>query len=87
MPNSSLDDDLGFTQRIEDLSVEQFVPQTSIEAFDIAVLPRAAWFDVSGLGTHSGDPVLHRLGHELGADMTGHATLVCDLVYWQDEQR
>ena len=34
-----LDDDLGFTQRIEDLSVEQFVPQASIEAFDVAVLP------------------------------------------------
>ena len=73
----ALDDDLGFTQRIEDLTIEQFIPQASIEAFDVAVLPRAAWFDVSALGTHSGDPVLHRLGHELraivGAEMTGHA--------------
>jgi hypothetical protein len=77
VPSPGLDDDLGFTQRIEDLSVEQFVPQTSIEAFNVAVLPRAAWFDVSGVGTHSSDPVLHRLGHELraivGADMTRHA--------------
>jgi hypothetical protein len=52
----ALTDDLGFTQRIEDLTVEQFIPQASIEAFDVAVLPRAAGLDVSGFCTNSGDP-------------------------------
>src|SRR5436190_8188106 len=45
----ALDDDLGFTQRVEDLTVEQFVAQARVEAFDEAVLPRAAGGDVSGL--------------------------------------
>jgi hypothetical protein len=43
VPSPGLDDDLGFTQRIEDLSVEQFVPQTSIEAFNVAVLPMSGF--------------------------------------------
>ena len=30
----ALDDDLGFTQRVEDLAVEQFVTKTSVEALD-----------------------------------------------------
>lgn len=33
------DQDLGFTQSIEDLSIEQFVPEPAIEAFTISVLP------------------------------------------------
>ena len=77
MPAPALDDDLGFAQGVEDFSVEQFVAQSSIEAFDVAVLPRAAGLDVSGLGPNSSDPVLHRLGHEFGAvvrtDVTRHA--------------
>ena len=36
-----------------------------IEALDIPVLPRAAGFDVGGLGADCGNPLLHRLGHEL----------------------
>src|SRR5205823_114101 len=35
----ALDDDLGFTQRVEDLTVEQFAAQARVEAFDEAVLP------------------------------------------------
>ena len=38
----AFDDDLGFTQRVEDLAVEQFVTQARIKTFDKAVLPRAA---------------------------------------------
>lgn len=33
-------------KRVEDLSIEQFISQLSVEGFDIAILPRAAWFDV-----------------------------------------
>ena len=35
-----LDDDLRLPERVEDLSVQQLVPQTGIEALDVAVLPR-----------------------------------------------
>ncbi len=63
----ALDDDFGFSQRVEDLAIGQLVPQARIEAFDIAVFPGAAGLDVSGLSAGSSDPVLHRLGNELRA--------------------
>src|SRR3954470_14115116 len=78
----ALDDDLGLAKGVEDLAVEQFVPQPGIEALDIAVLPRAARSDVGGLGSNRRDPLLDGLGDELravvGADVARHAA--------QDEQ-
>ncbi len=41
-----LDQRLGFLQRVEDLAIEQLVPQLSIEALVVAVLPRTAGLDV-----------------------------------------
>jgi len=32
-------------QAQEQLAVEAFIPQLAVEALDIAILPRAAWFD------------------------------------------
>src|ERR1700747_2916180 len=50
----------------------------SRKAFDVAVLPRTASLNVSGLDADSSDPFLHGLGEELrsvvGADVTGDAT-------------
>ena len=57
----TLDYDLGFPQRVEDLAIEQFVTQAGIEALDVAVLPRTAGFDVGRLRPDCADPVLHRL--------------------------
>ncbi len=34
-----LDDDLGFPQGVEDLPVEQFIPEADIEALAISILP------------------------------------------------
>src|SRR5918994_4974333 len=77
MPSPALDDDLGFLERVEDLAVEQLVPELRVEALDVAVLPWAAWGDVGGLRTHGSDPGLNPLGHELrpvvGANMLRHA--------------
>ena len=77
MPPPALDDDLGFAKRVEDFAVEQLVSQARVEAFDIAVLPGAARFDVGGLCTDCADPFLHRFGHELrpviGPDVPRHA--------------
>jgi len=82
VPPPTLDDDLGFTQRIEDLTVKKLVAQARIEALDEPVLPRAARGDVGGLRTNGTDPFLHRFGDELraivGTDMPGYAA--------QDEQ-
>ena len=51
-PAVVLDDHAGFGERPELLTVEAFVTEASVEALHIAVLPRAAGFDVDRL-----DPV------------------------------
>ena len=56
----ALDDDLGLAQSVEDLAVEQLIAKAGVETLDVAVLPRAAPLDVSGLGTGSPVSVLKR---------------------------
>src|SRR3954468_5679605 len=78
----ALDDDLGLAKGVEDLAIEQFVPEPGIEALEITILPRAAGSDIGGLGSDRRDPLLDGLGDELravvGANVARHAT--------QDEQ-
>src|SRR5437867_8448904 len=73
----ALDDDSGLSERVEDFAVEQLVAKTRVEALDVAVFPRTAPLDVSGLGAGHRDPFLHGLGHEfrsvVGADVSGNA--------------
>ena len=75
MAPPAFDDDLRFAQGVEDLAIEQFVAKAGIKALDVAVLPRTAGFDVGGLGTNRGDPLLHGFGDKLwsivGSDMAG----------------
>ena len=47
----ALDDDLRLAQGVEDLAIEQLVPEAGIEALDVAVLPGAARSDLGGLGS------------------------------------
>ena len=54
MPSPLLDDDLSFSQRVEDLTVQSLVPQFAIKALAVAILPRAAWHNVRRLRAHSG---------------------------------
>ena len=63
----ALDDDLRLVQAVEDLAVQEFVPQLCIEALAVAVLPWTARLDVGRPGADSGDPLPHRLRHELWA--------------------
>jgi len=71
------DHDLGLLECVEDLAVEQFIAQLAVEALAIAILPRAARFDVGGLGSNSGDPISECFGNELrsvvGADVGRNA--------------
>src|SRR5262249_8624506 len=70
------DDDLGLAQSVEDLAIEQLIAEASVEALDVAVLPKPAPLDVGGLGADSRDPFLHGLGDELrsvvGPDVSGN---------------
>src|SRR5262249_42058755 len=52
MAPPAFDDDLSFSEGIEDLAVEQPIAQARVEALDVAVLPRTAALDPSldGLG-------------------------------------
>lgn len=57
------DDDLGLAQGVEDLTVEGLVAQARIEAFDIAILPGAACFDIGSPGAApNGVPFIAVLG-------------------------
>src|SRR5262249_37760074 len=77
MAPPALDDDSGLSERVEDFAVEQLAAKARVQALDVAILPRTAPLDVSGLGANSCDPFLHGLGHELrsvvGPDMSGNA--------------
>src|ERR671912_1193787 len=66
VPAPCLDDDLGLLERVEDLAVEQLVPEFRVKALDVAVLPWAAWGDIDGLCAYSRDPALDCLAGELG---------------------
>ena len=63
----AFDDDASLSERVEDLTIEQFVTEAGIEALDVSILPRASRLDVCGPGTDGGDPVLNRLRNELRA--------------------
>ena len=77
-----MNDDLSFSEGVEDLAIEQLIAKAGVEALDLAVLPRTAPLDIGSLGADSGDPSLDSLGDELrsviGPDVTGTAA--------QDEQ-
>ena len=58
------DQNLGLLQRVENFAVQELIAQPSVEAFDVAVLPGAAWRDVCGLCANASDPRLHRFCDE-----------------------
>src|SRR5207244_11929961 len=82
MAPPAFDDDLSFSEGVEDLAIEQLIARAGVEALDVAVLPRTAPLDIGSLGAYSGDRSLDSLGDELrsvvGPDVSGSAA--------QDEQ-
>ena len=94
MPALALDDDLGFWQRVEDLTIEQFVIQAGVEALDIntpSPIDRAGCPTVAGQrrNLHAVDDsalegwieVAHRLSIKVD-DATGFERP--DIVYFND---
>lgn len=74
-----LDDDLGLLQRVEDLAVQQLIPELPVERLDVAVLPGRARFDEEGLRTDAAEPVPQSRRDELrpivAPHVVRHATL------------
>ena len=56
MMSPSFDQHLGFTERGEDLGVQQLVPEFTVEAFVVAVFPGAPRRDVEGFDPNLGQP-------------------------------
>jgi hypothetical protein len=46
MPTPGLNQDLGFSQSVEDLSVQQLITHRAVEALAVAILPWAAGCDL-----------------------------------------
>ena len=73
-----IDQDLGFTQRIEDLAIKQLVSEFTVEALDESILPRVPRLDIQRGHTHMAQPVSDRLGRKLStvvrSDVLGYST-------------
>jgi len=41
---------LGFTEAVEQLAIEELIPELAVKALAVAVLPWATWRDVGRLG-------------------------------------
>ena len=67
MSPPALNDNLCLVERIENFSVEQFIAEFGIEAFAIAVLPRASGHNAGRLGTDKRNPLPQSLGDEFRA--------------------
>ncbi len=59
-------DAMDLLKTVEDLAVEQTIAQAGVEAFDLAVLPKAAWLDVQGGDAESAQPLPHGVGDNSG---------------------
>jgi hypothetical protein len=53
--------------RGKQLGVEELVPESAVEGFGKAVLPREAWLDVSGCGSTLFAQAPQGMGDEFGA--------------------
>lgn len=53
----SFDDDLGFSQCVEELSVEQLIAHLPVKRFAVAILPGGPWLDVERRHLQRGQPV------------------------------
>lgn len=53
----AFNDHLCFPVGVEEFPIQQLVPQLAIEALDIAVLPRASWFELQRSHPHPAEPL------------------------------
>ena len=58
MPPPAFDDDLRLGERVEDLTIQQLIPQPCVERLDKAVFPWRSWRNVGRLRPDRRDPLL-----------------------------
>ena len=63
----TLNDDLCFLQRVEDLAIQKLISKLRVIALTIAILPGATGHNVGGLGPYGGEPVAQILSDKLRA--------------------
>jgi hypothetical protein len=49
VPYPLVQDHLSLPYAVEDFTIKQIIPQGSVEALTVTVLPRATWFDIGRL--------------------------------------
>ena len=76
MSPPAFDQDLGFLQRVEELSVQKLIPELPIERLHVTVLPGTPRLDGERLHTELAKPVPHRRRRKL-------RTVVRADVVWQ----
>src|SRR5271155_4764951 len=72
-----LDQHLRFRQTVEDLPIQQFIPQLSIEALNVSIFPRTTRFDEQRLHAYFRQPLPYYSSRKLwtvvAADVPRHA--------------
>ena len=61
----TLDEHLGFEQRVEQLAVEQLIAELAVEGFDVAIFPMTSWFDEQCLYFDALKSIANLVGGEL----------------------
>ena len=60
------DQNLCLLERVENLSIKEFIAQTGVEAFNVAVLLGTAWGDIGRLGASGRNPACTALATNSG---------------------
>lgn len=61
----ALDQHLGFLQRVEDLPIQELIPQLAARALDVPLLPWAPWLDEQCQGPQLSQLASDPVGREL----------------------
>ena len=90
-PSPAFNQNLRLQQSVEDLEVQQFVSELSIETLDISILPGASRFDVKRPDSHPSQPLSDNLGRKLapvvGSKMLGCSSLDKELSQFLEDRR
>ena len=62
--------DLCFPQAVKDFSIKQVVSEGAIKAFTKAILPRAAWFNISSFDPNTRSPTTELFSNKFWAVIT-----------------
>ena len=86
LPSPAFDQDLGFWQGMEDLTVQELISHFAIERLDVAIFLGAARLNEERLPLQPLQPISQQLGNEFGSvvrtSVHGHSTSTKQLRDW-----